>query len=80
MNTDSTTEGPNQTTWDAELRVTPQFDAGRWKLRLERIPISVPQQFHRRSVSNIAVGFTMVSPVLCLIGAYLLAWLAIFRP
>jgi hypothetical protein len=57
----------------AELIATPQFDGGRWKLRLERIPISMPQQFHRRSVSNIAVGFTTLSPLIFLIAAYLLA-------
>ena len=27
-----------------ELRAIPQFDAGRWKLRLERVPISADEQ------------------------------------
>jgi hypothetical protein len=54
----------------AELMATPQFDSGRWKLRLERIPVSTSQQFHRRSVSSIAVGFTMLSPVICLAAVY----------
>jgi hypothetical protein len=75
MNTDSTTEGPKQNTSDAQLRAISQFDAGRWKLRLERIPISRPQQFHRRSVSSVAVGFTMLSPLICLVTAYLWAWM-----
>jgi len=74
MNTDSTAEGPNRNTSDAQLRAIPQFDGGRWKLRLERIPVSTPQQFHRRSVSNIAFGFTMLSPLVCLVTAYLWAW------
>jgi hypothetical protein len=28
----------------AELIATPQFDSGRWKLRLERVPISADEQ------------------------------------
>jgi hypothetical protein len=70
MDADSTTKGPNQNTWDAQLTAIPQFDGGRWKLRLERIPISTPQQFHRRSVSSVAVGFTMLIPLVCLVIAY----------
>ena len=27
-----------------ELIATPQFDSGRWKLRLERVPISATEQ------------------------------------
>ena len=27
-----------------ELIATPQFDSGRWKLRLERVPISADEQ------------------------------------
>jgi hypothetical protein len=27
-----------------EFRAIPQFDAGRWKMRLERVPISVDEQ------------------------------------
>jgi len=29
-----------------ELIATPQFDSGRWKLRLERVPISADEQFN----------------------------------
>ena len=76
MNTDSTAEGPNRNTSDAQLRAIPQFDGGRWKLRLERIPVSTPQQFHQGSVSSIAIGFTMLSPLACLITAYLWALVA----
>jgi hypothetical protein len=75
MNTDSTTEDSNQITSDAELRAIPQFDGGRWKLRLERIPASTPAQFHRRSVSSIAIGFTLLSPLICLVTAYFWAWM-----
>jgi hypothetical protein len=57
----------------AELIATPQFDGGRWKLRLERIPTSAPQQFHRRSVSSIALGFTTLSPLIFVVAAYLWA-------
>jgi hypothetical protein len=56
-----------------ELIATPQFDSGRWKLRLERVPISVDKQFNGPSVSSIAVGFTMLSPLAFLIAAYLWA-------
>jgi hypothetical protein len=73
MNTDSITESSNQNTSEAELRAIPQFDAGRWKLRLERVPIATPEQFHRRSVSNIALGFTTLSPLIFVIAAYLWA-------
>ena len=73
MNTDSTTADTNQNTSDAQLRAIPQFDGGRWKLRLERIPTPTPLQFHRRSVSTIAVGFTTLSPLIFLIAAYVWA-------
>jgi hypothetical protein len=73
MNANSTTEGPKQNTSDAELRAIPQFDGVRWKLRLESIPISSRQQFHRRSISNIALGFTTLSPLIFLITAYVWA-------
>jgi hypothetical protein len=43
-------------------------------LRLERAPSSTDKQFSGSLVSSIAVGFTMVSPLVCLIGAYLWAW------
>jgi hypothetical protein len=52
---------------------TPQFDSGRWKLRLERVPISADKQFNRPLVSSIAVGFTMLSPLVFLVTAYLWA-------
>jgi hypothetical protein len=57
-----------------ELIATPQFDSGRWKLRLERASISTDKQFTGPLVSRIAVGFTMLSPLVCLIAAYLWAW------
>jgi len=57
----------------AELIATPQFDSGRWKLRLERVPISADKQFTGPVVSSIAVGFTMLSPLVCLIAVYLWA-------
>jgi len=60
-------------TSQSELMATPQFDSGRWKLRLERAPISVDKQFSGPSVSNIAVGFTMLSPLVFLIAVYLWA-------
>jgi len=56
-----------------ELIATPQFDSGRWKLRLERAPLSTDKQFTGPLVSSIAVGFTMLSPLVCLIAAYLWA-------
>jgi hypothetical protein len=59
-----------------ELIATPQFDSGRWKLRLERVPISADKQFNRPSVSNIAVGFTMLSPLVFLVAVYLWARVA----
>ena len=31
-------------TLPVELMATPQFDSGRWKLRLERVPISAGKQ------------------------------------
>jgi hypothetical protein len=40
---------------------------------LERFPTSVPQQFHRRSVSSIAIGFTALSPLIFVVVAYLWA-------
>ena len=57
----------------AELIATPQFDSGRWKLRLERVPNSTDKQFAGPLVSRVAVGFTMLSPLLCLSAAYLWA-------
>jgi hypothetical protein len=60
-------------TSQTELIATPQFDSGRWKLRLERVPISTDKHFTGPLVSSIAVGFTMLSPLVCLIAAYLWA-------
>jgi len=54
-----------------ELRAIPQFDSGWWKLRLERVPISADKQFNGPLVSSIAVGFTMLSPLVFLVTAYL---------
>jgi hypothetical protein len=42
-------------------------------LPLERAPSSTDKQFTGSLVSSIALGFTMVSPLLCLIAAYLWA-------
>jgi hypothetical protein len=56
-----------------ELIATPQFDSGRWKLRLERVPISADKQSNAPLVSSIAVGFTMLSPLAFLVTAYLWA-------
>jgi hypothetical protein len=57
----------------AGLIATPQFDSGRWKLRLERVPISADKQFNGSLLSSIAVGFTMLSPLVILVTAYLWA-------
>ena len=56
-----------------ELIATPQFDSGRWKLRLERVPISADKQFSGPSDSSIAVGFALLSPLVFLVTAYLWA-------
>src|ERR1700751_3235845 len=56
-----------------ELRAIPQFDCGRWKLRLERVPVSANRQLNGPLVSSIAVGFTMLSPLVFLLTAYLWA-------
>jgi hypothetical protein len=56
-----------------ELIGTPQFDSGRWKLRLERVPLSVDKQFNEPAVSSTAVGFTVLSPLVFLAVAYLWA-------
>jgi hypothetical protein len=53
---------------------TPQFHSGRWKLRLERIPSSTDKQFTGPTFSSIAMGFTMLSPLVFLVTAYLWAW------
>ena len=57
-----------------ELIATPQFDSGRWKTRLERIPSSTDKQFTGPAFSSIALGFTMLSPLVFLVTAYLWAW------
>jgi hypothetical protein len=56
-----------------ELIATPQFDSGRWKLRLERASISTDERFNRPLLSSVAIGFTMLSPLVFLITAYLWA-------
>jgi hypothetical protein len=55
----------------SDLIATPQFDSGRWKLRLQRIPSSTDQQFTQPLVTTIAVELTVLSPMVCLIAAYL---------
>jgi len=60
-------------TSQTELIGTPQFDSGRWKLRLERAPLSADKQFNGPLVSNVAVGFAVVSPLVFLFAAYLWA-------
>ena len=60
-------------TSQSELIATPQFDSGRWKLRLERAPISADEQSNGPLVSSVAVGFTMLSPLVFLVTAYLWA-------
>jgi len=75
MKTESIAEDPNRNTSQAEVRAIPQFDAGRWKSPLKRAPSSTAKQFSGPLVSSMAVGFTMVSPLLCLIAAYLWAWM-----
>jgi hypothetical protein len=58
-------------TLQPELIATPQFDSGRWKLRLERVPIATDKKFTAPLVSSVAVGFTTPSPLIFLIAAYL---------
>jgi hypothetical protein len=60
-------------TLHAELLATPQFDGLRWKLRLERSPITGAKQFTRPSVSRIALAFTTLSPLIFIIAAYVWA-------
>ena len=57
----------------AQLIATPKFDSGRGKLRLEGIQVSTDNQTNESLGSNIAVGVTMLSPLLCLFAAYLWA-------
>jgi hypothetical protein len=73
MKTKPIAKDPNRNTSQAEMTAIPQFDSGRWKLRLERAPSSTDIQFSGALVSSIAVGFTMVSPLVCLIAAYVWA-------
>jgi hypothetical protein len=73
MKTKPIAEDPNRNTSQAELIAIPQFDSGRWKLRLERVPASADKQFTGPLVSSMAVGFTMLSPLVCLIAAYVWA-------
>ena len=63
----------NMKTSQPELIATQQFDSGRWKLRLERVPISTGKQFNGALVSRIAVGFTVLSPLVFIVTAYLWA-------
>jgi hypothetical protein len=75
MKTKPIAEDPNRNTSQAAMTAIPQFDSGRWKLRLKRAPSSTDKQFSGSLASSIALGFTMVSPLLCLIAAYLWAWM-----
>jgi hypothetical protein len=61
-------------TSQTELSAAHQLDSGRWKLRSERVPVPTDKEFTRPLVSTIAVGFTMLSPLIFLITAYLWAW------
>jgi len=63
----------NMKTSHLDLIATPQFDSGRWKLRLERVQVSADKQFNRPLGSSIAVGFTVLSPLVFLVTAYLWA-------
>lgn len=55
-----------------QLIATPQFDSGRWKLRLEGAPIQAEkQQSDGPTGSNVAVGITLGTPMIWLIAAYL---------
>jgi hypothetical protein len=56
-----------------ELIATPQFDSGRWKLRLERVPLATGKKFTAPVASKVAVGFTVLSPLVFLGAAYLWA-------
>jgi hypothetical protein len=56
-----------------ELIATPQFDSGRWKLRLERVPVAADKKSNGPLASSIGVGFTMLSPLVFLAAAYLWA-------
>ena len=56
-----------------QLMATTQFDSGRWKLRLERAPVSADKQFSAPVVSHFAAGVTMLSPLVFLTVLYLWA-------
>jgi hypothetical protein len=56
-----------------ELIATPQFDSGRWKLHLERAPIATDKKFAAPIVSRVAIGFTMLSPLIFIIVTYVWA-------
>jgi len=77
-----TSRTPDSTDWEWFLlicRTKPratQFDSGRRKLPLETAPVSTDKQFTGPLVSSVAVGLTMLSPLIFLIAAYLWAWVA----
>jgi len=75
MKTKPIAEDPNRNTSQVEMGAIPQFDSERCKLPLESAPSSTDMQFSGPLVSRMAVGFTMVSPLVCLIAAYLWAWM-----
>jgi hypothetical protein len=50
-----------------------QFDAGRWKLRLELAPMPADKRFFGPLVSGVAIGVTVASSLIFVIAAYLWA-------
>ncbi len=76
-----TSRTPDSTDWEwfllisrSKPRAPQQFDSGRRKLHLETAPVSTDKQFTGPLVSSVAVGLTMLSPLIFLIAAYLWAW------
>ena len=70
-----------------QLRAIPQFDSGRWKLRLERVLIDPdnhaeigmkPNQTDQNSGWNLSFWFAVTTPLLGVLLAILA--LVIFRP
>ena len=49
-------DGRIMKTSQAELMATPQFDSGRWKLRLERVPFSAGKQTTVGTIPIISVS------------------------
>jgi hypothetical protein len=57
----------------SETGAAHQLDSGRWKLRSERVVVPTDEQFTGPLISSIAVGFTILSPLIFLVAAYLWA-------